>query len=95
MRTGKGVIERVEELDVHSVRSARKRDLETVWRGASFDFDLNDFYSKEEKAFAEVGFREILFQRKQQQVMESGNPGRREKKLTEEELQLIFGGLHE
>ena len=95
LRTGKGVIERVEELDVHSVRSARKRDLEIVWRAASFDFDLSDVYSKEEKAFAEAGFRELFFHRKQQQVLESRNPGRRGKKLTDEELQLIFGGLHE
>ena len=87
-----GQIERVEDLDVHSVRSARKRDLQTVWRGTSFE--LSDVYSKEEKTFAEGGFREIFFHRKQQQDLER-NPGRREVKLTEEELLVIFGGLHE
>ena len=90
-----GQIERVEDLDVHSVRSARKRDLQTVWDQAYCGFDLSDIYSKEEQTFADDTFREIFFLRKQQQVLESRYPVRREEKLTEEELLVIFGGLHE
>ena len=92
---GKGQIERVEDLDVHSVRSARKRDLQTVWDKAYCAFDLSDVYSKEEKTLAEDGFRELFFHQKQQQDLESRNPAMREEKLTEEELLVVFGGLHE
>ena len=88
-------IERVEDLDVHSVRNARKRDLQTVWDEASFEFYLSDIYSQEEQTFAEGGFREIFCHRKQLQVLESRNPARREDKLKEDELLVIFGGLHD
>ena len=93
LRPGKGHIEQVADLDVHSVRSARRSDLEVVWLSVNHSgFDLSDVYSKEDQAIADYGFSEIFFDGNQE---ESRNPASWDEKLTEKELESIFGGLQD
>ena len=80
------------DLDVHSVRSARRSDLKVVWLSVDpLGFELSDVYSKEDQAIAD-GFSELFFDGNQE---ESRNPASWDEKLTEKELESIFGGLQD
>ena len=81
------------DLDVHSVRSARRSDLKVVWLSVDpLGFELSDVYSKEDQAIAHHGFFELFFDGNQE---ESRNPASWDEKLTEKELESIFGGLQD
>lgn len=87
-RSGKGTFYYLEDLDVHSVRSARRRDLMSVWCECFGQVGLSEAYSKEEKDSIREGLYEVLghdwFGEKKTFSWVGG-------KLSEVEIQKIFG----
>lgn len=87
-RTGKGTFYHLAEVDVHSVRSARRRDLKSVWCECFGEFGLTDAYNEEESRSAIKGLHEVLGSDGFGAKMNF--PGENEK-LREVEIHKIFG----